>query len=49
MATRPTQLPDARAHFHTVLVLHDTPDARLAIAAGAAAVGARGGAFWLGR
>jgi hypothetical protein len=28
MATRPTQLHDARAHFHTVLVLHDNPNVR---------------------
>jgi hypothetical protein len=30
MATRRTQLHDAHARFHTVLVLHDIPNARLA-------------------
>jgi hypothetical protein len=30
MATRRTQLHDARAHFHAVLVLHDIPNACLA-------------------
>jgi hypothetical protein len=30
MATRRTQLHDARARFHTVLVLHDIPNACLA-------------------
>jgi len=31
MATRPAQLHDARAHFPMVLVLHDIPNACLAV------------------
>jgi hypothetical protein len=47
MATRRTQLHDARAHFHTVLVLHDIPNACLAALDGVVAARDRGATFVL--
>ena len=49
MPTRPTQLRDVRAHFHTVPMLRDIPNAGLAVlAASLAAARDRRATFAIG-